>query len=127
MDPLTGKPLAGGPPAPQQGLPPISGTAQPPVNLSDYKHKEPPPLDLMTKASSDLAIGGAPPSAGQPLPPIAPNGPVPPNLPTTIAVEGTSPMKDYPGGLSAAALVAQQQQHQQQQQQAKVLSYYPYK
>lgn len=140
QDPLTGKPLAAGPPpqgqqgAPQAvGGPPQSGggPGQPPVNLCDYKGaKEPPPLDLMTKPPSDLNVSGPqqqPPGASQPPQQLMGQGPPPsgPLAPSSAgSVEATSPLKEYPGGMSAAALAAQQHQ----QQQAKVLShYYPYK
>ena len=136
QDPLTGKPLAGGPqgptggspqgPAPGQVVggmpqPQTGGPGQPPVNLCDYKGaKEQPPLDLMTKQPVDLNTGAPPPTGGpQQHPQLMGQGPPP----TGGSGEPTSPMKEYPVGLTAASLAAQQHQ-----QQAKVLShYYPYK
>lgn len=154
QDPLTGKPLPGGPPGsigsqpPSAAQPPTQGPlvqagavqqqqtggpGQPPVNLCDYNKgaaKEPPPLDLMTKPPVDLmnAVGptGAPGvQQSQQHQQLLGQGPPQPGPPSSVGSgEPTSPMKDYPGGLSAAALAAQQHHHQQ----AKVLShYYPYK
>lgn len=144
--------MAGGPGVPPQQLQQQQPLQQqpPPVNLCDYSKggaKEPPPLDLMTKQQQppvDLNPGPVPPSSvvqqqhqpqqhqqqQQPLHlgqgPLSSVGP--------HSGEPTSPMKEYPGAMSAAtALAVAQQQHQQhqqhqQQQQAKVLShYYPYK
>lgn len=115
QDPLAGKP-SGVPPqaAPQT----TAGPGQPAVNLCDYNKgaKEPPPLDLMTKPPPAEVTASVPPVVQPP--------PGQTTAPNPSVSEVTSPIKEYPGGMSAASLAAQQHQ----QQQAKVLShYYPYK
>lgn len=100
QDPLTGKPLPMGPNAGGSGV-----VAVPPgANLCDYKTKEPPPLDLMTK----------PPSQSN----SAPN-----------MEAASSPLKDFhSSNVAAAAAVSALAQQQQQQHQARGMShFYPYK